>query len=104
MRGNKMGKEYIRTKHETLTTTKTPLHTTDWYIKWAASITLLVGMILTSNQVYPLNIFVHMIGLIGWLIVALMLNDRALILINAVGVAILAYGFVGYVLESGIWS
>ena len=58
---------------------------------------------ITSNNVYPLNIFVHMIGLIGWLVVALMWNDRALIIINAVGVAIMANGLVGYVLESGIW-
>ena len=35
-------------KHETVTTTKTPLHTIDWYIKWVASITLLFGMILTA--------------------------------------------------------
>ena len=104
MRGNKMKeKEYIRTKHETLTTTKTPLHTIDWYIKWFASIVLLIGMVLTSNNVYPLNIFVHMVGLIGWLIVALMWNDRALIIINAVGVAIMANGLVGYILESELW-
>ena len=103
MRGNKMKEYDSERKHETLTTTKTPLHTTDWYIKWFSSIVLLIGMVLTSNNVYPLNIFVHMIGLIGWLIVALMWNDRALIIINAVGVAIMANGLVGYVLESGIW-
>ena len=57
----------------------------------------------TSNNVYPLNIFVHMVGLIGWLIVALMWNDRALIIINAVGVAIMANGLVGYVLEIELW-
>ena len=96
-------KNKMSVKHETVTTTKTPLHTIDWYIKWAASITLLFGMILTSNQVYPLNIFVHMIGLIGWLIVSLMWNDRALIIINAVGVAIMANGLVQYVLESDLW-
>ena len=88
--------EYIKMKkqernHETVTTTKTPLHTTDWYIKWVASVTLLFGMILTSNNIYPLNIFVHMIGLIGWLVVSLMWNDRALIVINAVGVAISSF-------------
>ena len=96
-------KNKMTVKHETVTTTKTPLHTIDWYIKCASSIILLIGMILTSNQVYPLNIFVHMVGLIGWLVVALMWNDRALIIINAGGVAIMANGLVGYVLESGIW-
>ena len=82
--------------HETLTTTTTPLHTTDWYIKWAASMILLVGMLLTSNNIYPLNIFVHMLGLIGWLIVSIIWNDRALIIINAVGIAIMANGLIGY--------
>ena len=82
--------------HDTAPTTKTPLHTTDWYIKWAASMVLLVGMLLTSNNIYPLNIFVHMLGLIGWLIVSIMWNDRALIIINAVGIAIMANGLIGY--------
>ncbi len=82
--------------HETATTTKTPLHTTDWYIKWAASLVLLVGMLLTSNNIYPLNIFVHMIGLMGWLVVSIIWNDRALIIINAVGIAIMANGLIGY--------
>ena len=57
---------------------------------------LLVGMLLTSNNIYPLNIFVHMLGLIGWLIVSIMWNDRALIIINAVGIAIMANGLIGY--------
>ena len=75
---------------------QTPYKTTDWYIKWAASLILLVGMMLTANQVYPLNIVFHLVGLIGWLIVSLMWNDRALIIINAVGIAIMANGLIGY--------
>ena len=82
--------------HEPATTPKTPVHTPDWYIKWAASMILLIGMLLTSNNIYPLNVFVHMLGLIGWLIVSIMWNDRALIIINAVGIAIMANGLIGY--------
>ena len=37
-----------------------------------------------------------LVGLIGWLIVSLMWNDRALIIINAVGIAIMANGLLGY--------
>jgi hypothetical protein len=33
-----------------------------------------------------------------------MWNDRALIVINAVGVAIMANGLVGYFVESGKWQ
>ena len=39
------------------------------------------------------------LGIAGWLIVSVMWNDRALIIVNAVGVAILLNGFVGYLLE-----
>ena len=87
-------------KHETVTTTKTPLHTIDWYIKWVASITLLFGMILTANNIYPYNLFLHFVGIGGWLIVAIVWNDRALIVINAVALAIFANGMIAYILKT----
>jgi len=41
-------------EHEgTRITTKTPLYTLDWYIKWIASLVLMFGMILTANNIYP---------------------------------------------------
>tara|TARA_R100000093_G_C1933027_1_gene69413 strand:- start:334 stop:582 length:249 start_codon:yes stop_codon:yes gene_type:complete len=76
----------------------TPLYTKDWYLKWVSCIILLVGMTLTAQNIYPLNLFVNLIGLLGWLIVAIIWNDRALIVINAVGVSIYANGIVGYLL------
>ena len=78
---------------------QTPLHTKDWYIKWVASIFLLFGMLLTSNNVYPLNLVFHIVGLSGWFCVALIWNDRALIIINAVSIAILTNGLLRYVIE-----
>ena len=45
--------------HEIATRTSTPLHTTDWYIKWISSIVLLIGMILAANNIYPYNIIVQ---------------------------------------------
>ena len=80
---------------------QTPLHTLDWYIKWAASVVLLFGMLLTSNNVYPLNLIFHVVGLSGWFCVALIWNDRALIIINAVSIAILMNGLLRYMLEHG---
>ena len=56
-------------------------------------------MILTANNVYPINVFVYMSGLLGWLIVAIIWNDRALIVINAVGLAIYANGIVAYIIK-----
>ena len=85
---------------EILTKRTTPLHTKDWYVKWVASVILLAGMVLTAQNIFPINLFVNISGLIGWLIVAIMWNDRALIIINAVGVSIYANGIVAYLVES----
>ena len=75
---------------------QTPTYTLDWYIKWIASIILIVGVILTSNNIYPLNLIVHAIGMFGWFIVAIIWNDRALLIINAVSLVLLINGLVSY--------
>ena len=73
-----------------------PTHTFDWYVKWIASILLIVGVILTSNNIYPLNLFFHAAGMFGWFIVSILWNDRALLVINAVSLAILINGLVAH--------
>ena len=75
---------------------QTLTHTLDWYIKWIASIILVGGVILTSNNIYPLNLIVHAIGMFGWFIVAIIWNDRALLVINAVSLVLLINGLVSF--------
>ena len=78
---------------------QTPLHTKDWYIKWISTIGLIIGMVLTSNNIYPLNLYVNIVALLGWIIVAAIWNDRALIILNTVGLSIYANGVVSYLLK-----
>jgi len=73
-----------------------PTHTFDWYLKWIASVLLVAGVILTSNNIYPLNLFFHAGGMFGWLIVSIIWNDRALLVVNAVSLALLINGLVSY--------
>ena len=75
---------------------QTPTYTIDWYIKWIASIILVVATILTSNNIYPLNLYFHAVGMLGWFIVAMFWNDRALLIINSVSCALLIDGLVSY--------
>ena len=75
---------------------QTPTHTIDWYIKWVASIIIIISVILTSNNIYPLNLFFYSVGLSGWFIVALLWNDRALLVVNAVSLALLLNGLISY--------
>ena len=71
-----------------------PTLTFDWYVKWIASVLLIIGTILTSNNIFPLNLYFHSLGLFGWFIVSIIWNDRALLVINAVSLAILVNGMV----------
>mgnify|MGYP003644075729 CR=1 FL=1 len=80
----------------------TPMYTYDWYIKWCASITLIFGMITTSQNLYPYNLFISLVGLLGWLFVAMVWNDRALIIINAVGVTIYINGIIAWLISNHV--
>tara|TARA_R100001163_G_scaffold26582_2_gene21588 strand:- start:687 stop:935 length:249 start_codon:yes stop_codon:yes gene_type:complete len=79
-----------------MTTKVTPTHTKDWYIKWIASFFIIIGVLLSANNIYPYNLMFHFIGLAGWLVVSMMWNDRALLMINSVSLAILANGIIQY--------
>ena len=52
--------------------------------------------ILTSNNIYPLNLYFHAVGMLGWFIVAMLWNDHALIVINSVSIVILLNGILNY--------
>ena len=73
---------------------KTPIHTLDWYIKWIASFLLIIGVVLTSNNIFPANLIFHAIGMLGWFVVGILWNDRALIVTNAVTLALMSNGLI----------
>jgi len=67
---------------------------TVWKIKWASSIVLMFAMILTSQNIYPYNLYFHFVGILGWLFVSIKWNDRALIVVNSVALSIIANGII----------
>ena len=74
----------------------TPRHDLSWYIKWASSVTLIVAMLFTSANIFPLNLYVANIGFIGWFVVGMLWHDRALIVLNAISFAIYSLGLLNY--------
>ena len=74
----------------------TPRGDLSWYIKWASSVLLIITMLLTSSNIYPINLYIGIFGMIGWLIVGLLWHDRALIVLNAISVAIYGMGIINY--------
>ena len=74
----------------------TPLHDLSWYIKWISAFVILLGMSLTSMEVYPYNLYLHLIGVSGWFVVGMLWHDRALIFLNAVAIAVFLMGIIKY--------
>ena len=72
----------------------TPKYTLDWYIKWVASIFVLAAMSLRGVeglQFWDLGLSV--IGISLWLWVSILWKDRALVLLNGVGLMFLLRNF-----------
>lgn len=61
-------------------------------IKWAASIVQILGYATTAFGLAPWNIYVFLVGLVGWLAVGVLWNDRAIVLIHLVAVAAMIAG------------
>ena len=73
----------------------TPKYTPDWYIKWVASIIILAAMSMRGVEGLQLyDLILSIIGLVGWLIVAAIWEDRALIIVNSVGLLLLLKNLV----------
>ena len=83
-------------KTRQLITSITPKYDKSRYIKWVSSLFIIMGMILTSLDVslFPLNLFFHLVGVIGWFVVGMMWHDRSLILLNGIAVSIFLMGIL----------
>lgn len=65
----------------------TPKYELSWYIKWAASCFILASMTMRGiPELAFYDIVLSLIGVTGWMIVGLLWKDRALILLNGVGI------------------
>lgn len=76
----------------------TPKYTLDWYIKWVASALVLCAMSIRGMeglQMYDLGLSV--VGISLWLVVSILWNDRALIVLNSVGLLFLLRNFISMV-------
>ena len=79
----------------------TPKYTIDWYIKWISSAILLLAMAVRSNPdlaIYDQTF--SLLGCLGWLVVALIWKDRALIILNTAAVIILGSGLLSVITNS----
>ena len=68
----------------------TPKYTPDWYVKWVASVFILAAMSLRGVEGFVLyDLWASVIGVSLWLVVSILWKDRALVLLNGVGLLFL---------------
>ena len=68
----------------------TPKYTVDWYIKWIASAFVLIAMSMRGIAEFQFyDLVLSIIGIFLWLIVSVIWRDRALIMLNGIGLALL---------------
>lgn len=73
----------------------TPKYTVDWYVKWASSIIILFAMVVRASDLSnTLDSILSFIGCVGWLFVAFVWKDRALIMLNSIAAFILLTGLL----------
>ena len=71
--------------------------TVAWYLKWFSSILIVVAMSMRATgevQYHIFDLWFSTIGVFGWLGVSLLWKDRALIMLNAIGLLILLSGIL----------
>ena len=64
------------------------------FTKWVSSFVIIAGMALTASNIYPLNMYMHLVGIIGWLVVSVAWHDRSLIMLNVVAAFIFINGII----------
>jgi len=68
----------------------TPKFDVSWYIKWVASVFVLCAMAIRGVEGLQMyDLIFSMVGVTGWLIVSILWKDRALLVLNGVGLAFL---------------
>ena len=71
----------------------------DWYVKWVASIFVLIAMSMRGiSELVLFDMIFTIIGLMLWLWVSILWKDRALIILNAVGLVFVLRNLIEYLI------
>ena len=67
---------------------------TDKILEWSSTVVLLIGVYLTAVNIYPMNVYISLVGNFGWLLVAVIWRKWSLLTVQLVIVALYMYGML----------
>jgi|TARA_B110000285_G_scaffold193566_1_gene222664 fatty-acid desaturase len=95
---NQFNKEELE-KSNRIFKSATPKYTIDWYLKWVASSFVLTSMSIRGiDGLQMVDLVLSTFGVFGWLIVSIIWQDRALIMVNGVGLMFLIKNLITNIL------
>jgi hypothetical protein len=69
-------------------------------MKWTGTVLCLIGIALTSFNIYPANILFGMIGSGIWTLAGILQNDAPLVLVEAVAAVLYLCGILVYIINA----
>ena len=67
-------------------------------LKWGSTFLVLTGILIAQFNLYPLYIFIHSIGALGWMISGYLMNDKAVMTNFGLQLPIFGIGYMNYFL------
>jgi hypothetical protein len=64
------------------------------YLKWVSTFFVLIGILLTNLNIYPLNIFSHGIGVVGWTCAGIINKDKAIMTNFGLQIPLFVLGYI----------
>lgn len=71
----------------------------EWWFEWTSTILLIIGVALTSFDIYPLNTYFSLLANIGWLVVAIIWKKWSLGIVQLVVSALYVAGIVHHFMK-----
>ena len=63
------------------------------YLKWLSTFLVLIGILLTNLNMYPVNIMFHGTGVVGWTVAGFLSNDKAILTNFGLQIPLFLIGF-----------
>jgi hypothetical protein len=68
-------------------------------LKWGSTLLVLTGILIAQFNLYPLYIFIHSIGALGWMMSGYLMQDKAVMTNFGLQLPIFAIGYMNYFLS-----
>ena len=65
-------------------------------LKWGSTFLVLTGILIAQFNLYPLYIFIHSIGALGWMMSGYLMQDKAVMTNFGLQIPIFIIGYIKY--------